>query len=47
MSAVDNAPPVTGVTAFYKSRIEDLKLKVNDKQQNIKRLEAQRNEYNS
>ncbi|KAL4482483.1 hypothetical protein ABPG72_001459 [Tetrahymena utriculariae] len=36
-----------GLKAFYLSKIEELSLKVNEKSQNIKRLEVQRNEYNN
>lgn len=36
-----------GLKPFYLSKIEELSLRVNEKAQNIKRLEAQRNEYNT
>lgn len=36
-----------GIKAYYVARIEDLEVKVEDKKQNLRRLEAQRNELNA
>ncbi|EGR33568.1 hypothetical protein IMG5_049440 [Ichthyophthirius multifiliis] len=36
-----------GLKAYYQSKIEEIRLKVNEKISNNKRLEAQRNEYNN
>jgi 26S proteasome regulatory subunit T6 len=37
----------TGLKAYYKSKIEELELRVKDKSHNLRRLEAQRNELNT
>ena len=36
-----------GLESYYKKRIEDLELKINEKKSNLRRLEAQRNEMNN
>ena len=36
-----------GLRTYYKSKIEDLELRVKDKTHNLRRLEAQRNELNT
>ena len=36
-----------GIENYYNQRIEELEQRVRDKRQNLKRLEAQRNEMNS
>ena len=36
-----------GITEYYQAKIEELKVTVRSKQQNLRRLEAQRNELNS
>ncbi|TPX38732.1 hypothetical protein SeMB42_g05136 [Synchytrium endobioticum] len=36
-----------GVNSYYKQKIEDLELTVNEKTQNLRRLEAQRNQLNA
>lgn len=36
-----------GLKAYYKSKIEELELRVKDKTHNLRRLEAQRNELNT
>ncbi|GFH24825.1 AAA domain-containing protein [Haematococcus lacustris] len=36
-----------GLKGYYKSKIEELELKVKDKSHNLRRLEAQRNELNT
>eukprot|EP01017_Pseudomicrothorax_dubius_P035790 TRINITY_DN5063_c0_g1_i1.p1 TRINITY_DN5063_c0_g1~~TRINITY_DN5063_c0_g1_i1.p1 ORF type:complete len:398 (-),score=122.64 TRINITY_DN5063_c0_g1_i1:197-1390(-) len=45
MSKAEN--PSSGLKSYYLSRIEELERRIQDKQQNIRRLEAQRNELNS
>ncbi len=40
-------PPTKGMESFYKSRIEELEMKLIEKKNNLRRLEAQRNEMNS
>ena len=37
----------TGLEPYYRSKIEELELKILEKQNNLRRLEAQRNEMNS
>jgi 26S proteasome regulatory subunit T6 len=39
--------PTLGLESYYKKRIEDLELKINEKKSNLRRLEAQRNEMNN
>ena len=36
-----------GLRAYYQSKIEELELAIRDKQHNLHRMEAQRNELNS
>jgi hypothetical protein len=36
-----------GLTSYYKQKIEHLEMTVRDKTQNLRRLQAQRNELNS
>jgi 26S proteasome regulatory subunit T6 len=36
-----------GLKAYYKSKIEELELRVKDRTHNLRRLEAQRNELNT
>ena len=36
-----------GLKAYYKAKIEELELLARDKQHNLRRLEAQRNELNT
>lgn len=46
--AVDtNAQQEAGVTSYYQQKIEHLEITVRDKTQNLRRLQAQRNELNS
>jgi len=40
-------PPTKGMESFYKSRIEELEMKLIEKKNNLRRLEAQRNEMNT
>lgn len=35
-----------GLEPYYRSKIEELEIKINEKRQNIRRIEAQRNELN-
>lgn len=35
-----------GLRAYYKSKIEDLEVQIRDRNQNLQRMEAQRNELN-
>ena len=35
-----------GIKSYYKAKIEELEINVRDKTQNLRRLEAQRNELN-
>ena len=36
-----------GLNAYYQGKIEELEILLGDKMQNLRRLEAQRNELNS
>ena len=36
-----------GIKSYYKSRIDALDINLSEKEQNLRRLEAQRNELNS
>ena len=36
-----------GLRAYYKAKIEELEIQIRDKQHNLRRMEAQRNELNS
>ena len=36
-----------GINTFYHSKIEELELQVREKSKNLRRLEAQRNDWNS
>lgn len=36
-----------GLRSYYRAKIEELELLCRDKQLNLRRLEAQRNEYNT
>jgi 26S proteasome regulatory subunit T6 len=36
-----------GLKAYYKAKIEELEIQARDKQHNLRRLEAQRNELNT
>ena len=36
-----------GLRAYYHSKIDDLEIQVRDKQHNLRRMEAQRNELNT
>ena len=41
-------PSVTrGVEAYYSSKVDELEVKLREKSQNLRRLEAQRNELNA
>ena len=36
-----------GLRQYYKSKIEELEIQIRDKQHNLRRMEAQRNDLNS
>lgn len=36
-----------GLRAYYKGKIEELEIQIRDKQHNLRRMEAQRNELNN
>ena len=36
-----------GLSSYYKAKIEELEIQARDKQLNLRRLEAQRNELNT
>ena len=40
-------PAGEGLRAYYKGKIEELEIQIRDKQHNLRRMEAQRNELNS
>lgn len=48
MSAGVKGPQAAaGLSSYYSSKIEELELLIRDKTQNLRRLEAQRNDLNS
>lgn len=47
MSSGPPAKEKDGLRAYYKAKIEEYEIAVRDKTQNLRRLEAQRNELNS
>ena len=47
MGAVEAPMPREGLKVFYKSKIEETEIAVRNKTQNLRRLEAQRNELNT
>ena len=46
MAAGKAVPAGEGLRAYYRSKIEELEVQIRDKQHNLKRMEAQRNELN-
>lgn len=44
---IDNLPRGEGFRSYYIQKIEELQLIVNEKSQNLRRLQAQRNELNA
>ena len=46
MGAADNAAVGDGLKSYYRGKIEELEMQCKDKQHNLRRLEAQRNELN-
>jgi hypothetical protein len=40
-------PAGDGLRAYYRGKIEDLEIQIRDKQHNLRRMEAQRNELNA
>ena len=46
MATTKTEKPVEGVTAYYKSKIDELQLTVRRGDTNLRRLEAQRNDLN-
>ena len=47
MAAADVQSRSIGFGNYFKAKIEELEIKARDKQQNLRRLEAQRNELNT
>lgn len=47
MTASANGAPALGIQSFYQSKIQAYELLINDKTQNLRRLEAQRNALNA
>ena len=47
MAAGKAVPAGEGLRAYYRSKIEELEVQIRDKQHNLKRMEAQRNELNT
>jgi hypothetical protein len=45
--AVQAATPVGGIKSYYQTKIEAAELLINQKTQNLRRLEAQRNALNA
>jgi 26S proteasome regulatory subunit T6 len=43
---IDMAAPKEGLHSYYQTKIDSLQITVNDKSQNLRRLEAQRNDLN-
>ena len=39
--------PTQGIESYYKKKVEELELKIQEKRNNLRRLEAQRNEMNN
>ena len=39
--------PTSGLESYYKKKVEELELKIQEKKNNLRRLEAQRNEMNN
>ena len=46
MGVMAQAQPSEGLKSYYQGKIEEFELAVRDKTQNLRRLEAQRNELN-
>jgi 26S proteasome regulatory subunit T6 len=47
MLATANQKKGEGISSYYESKINNLKLVINDRTQNLRRLEAQRNQLNA
>lgn len=45
--AVQTAAPPGGIKSYYQAKIEAAELEINQKTQNLRRLEAQRNALNA
>jgi 26S proteasome regulatory subunit T6 len=39
--------PMTGLESYYRKKVEELELRIIEKKNNLRRLEAQRNEMNN